>query len=134
MEEGETPEMCCARGAEEETEYIDRPLKKLLTLYEYYEEYRYISRYFICEVTGQVTMNLTDAKKRPQWLPLQDAIGLFSHHQDYAEISEKQRGSCLREYTALQEYMKEAPVSPNGLNDDDTVRKQYQPPAGGFLF
>ncbi len=63
MEEGETPEMCCARGAEEETEYIDRPLKKLLTLYEYYEEYRYISRYFICEVTGQVTMNLTDAKK-----------------------------------------------------------------------
>lgn len=86
-----------------------RPLQEFLTLYEYYEEYRYISHYFICEVTGQGEMNLTDAEKKrglePQWVPLQDAIDLFSHHQDYADDSEEQRGSYLREYTALREYM-----------------------------
>ena len=57
-------------------------------------------------------MDLTAAEKKrglePQWISLRDAIDLFSHHQDYADISEEQRGSCLREYTALQEYMKQA--------------------------
>ncbi|GEM_PF-64658 len=124
MEEGETPEICCKREVEEETGYIVQPLREFLTLYEYYEEYRYISHYFVCEVTGQGKMNLTDAEKKrglePEWLPLQDAINLFSRHQDYAEVSEEQRGSYLREFTALQEYVK------NPLSDRDTVRNQYQ--------
>ena len=124
MEEGETPEMCCKREAEEETGYIVQPLREFLTLYEYYEEYRYISHYFVCEVTGQGQMNLTDAEKKrglePEWILLQDAIDLFSHHQDYAEVSEEQRGSYLREFTALQEYVK------NPLSDRETVRNQYQ--------
>ena len=114
---------------EEETGYMVRPLQEFLTLYEYYEEYRYISHYFICEVTGQGEMNLTDAEKKrglePQWIPLRDAIDLFSHHQDYADVSEEQRGSYLREYTALQQYMNEASASLNGLNDGETVRRQY---------
>ena len=130
MENGETSEMCCVREVEEETGYMVRPLQEFLTLYEYYEEYRYISHYFICEVTGQGEMNLTDAEKKrglePQWIPLQDAIDLFSHHQDCADVSEEQRGSYLREYTALLEYMNEASVSLNGLNDGETVRRQYQ--------
>ena len=124
MEEGETPEICCKREVEEETGYIVQPLREFLTLYEYYEEYRYISHYFVCEVTGQGKMNLTDAEKKrglePEWRPLQDAIDLFSHHQDYAEVSEEQRGSYLREFTALQEYVK------NPLSDRETVRNQYQ--------
>ena len=115
MEEGETPEICCKREVEEETGYIVQPLREFLTLYEYYEEYRYISHYFVCEVTGQGQMNLTDAEKKrglePEWILFQDAIDLFSRHQDYAEVSEEQRGSYLREFTALQEYMKEASVS-----------------------
>ena len=124
MEEGETPEMCCKREVEEETGYIVQPLREFLTLYEYYEEYRYISHYFVCEVTGQGQMNLTDAEKKrglePEWILLQDAISLFSRHQDYAEVSEEQRGSYLREFTALQEYVK------NPLSDRETVRNQYQ--------
>ena len=59
------------------------------------------------------------------WIPLQDAIDLFSRHQDYADVSEEQRGSYLREYTALQEYMNEASASLNGLNDGEAVRRQY---------
>ena len=106
----ETPEECCIREAEEETGLIVRPLQHFLTLYEYYEEYRYISYYFICEATGRGRMNLTDAEKRrglePQWVSVQQAVDLFSRHQDYAEVSEEQRGSYLREYTALLEYLK----------------------------
>ena len=110
MEAGETPDMCCVRETEEETGLIVRPLKQFLTLYEYYEEYRYISHYFICEVIGSGKMHLTDAEIRrglePQWLPLEEAVSLFSRHQDYAASSEEKRGAYLREYTALREYKK----------------------------
>ena len=109
MEDGETPETCCIRETEEETGFIVKPLRQFLTLYEYYEEYRYISHYFICEITGAGRMRLTDAEKRrglePKWLPLEDAAGIFARHQEYTDVSEEQRGSYLREYTALQEYM-----------------------------
>ena len=109
MEDGETPEACCVREVQEETGLIVRPVERFLTLYEYYEEYRYISHYFICEVTGEGRMDLTDEEKRrgavPEWLPLQEAVELFSKHQSYAAVSEEQRGSYLREYTALTAYL-----------------------------
>lgn len=109
IEEGETPEECVIREAEEETGLIVRPKEKFLTLYEYYEEYRYTGYYFICEVTGKGQMRLTDVEKergvKPEWMPLKDAIELFSKHESYADISEEKRGSYLREYTALKEYM-----------------------------
>ena len=109
MEEGETPEACCIRETEEETGFIVKPLRQFLTLAEYYEEYRYISHYFICEITGAGQMRLTDAEKRrglePRWLPLREAVDIFSRHQEYAAVSEEKRGSYLREYTALREYL-----------------------------
>jgi 8-oxo-dGTP pyrophosphatase MutT (NUDIX family) len=109
-EEGETADECCTREVEEETGYIVLPLYRFTTLYEYYEEYRYISHYFVCEVTGTGRMHLTDEEVRrgvePQWLPLQEAVDIFSRHQSYADVSEEKRGSYLREYTALQEYLK----------------------------
>ena len=108
-EEGETPEECCVREVEEETGLIVKPLQQFLTMYEYYEEYRYISNYFICEVTGKGHMRLTDAEIRrgvePQWIPLQEAVDIFSRHQSYADVSEEKRGAYLREFTALQEYL-----------------------------
>jgi len=108
-EEGETPEECCVREVEEETGLIVKPLQQFLTMYEYYEEYRYISHYFICEVTGKGHMRLTDAEIRrgvePQWIQLQEAVDIFSRHQSYADVSEEKRGAYLREYTALQEYL-----------------------------
>ena len=109
LEEGETPETCCIREVEEETGFIVKPLRQFLTLNEYYEEYRYVSYYFICEVTGTGEMRLTEAEKRrglePQWIPLEEAVGIFSRHQEYADTSEEKRGSYLREYIALQEYL-----------------------------
>ena len=108
LEGNETPEECCVREAEEETGLIVKPLRQFLVLHEYYEEYCYISHYFACEVTGTGQMRLTDAEVRrgaePQWLPLQEAVDIFSRHQSYAAVSEEKRGSYLREYTALREY------------------------------
>ena len=110
VEDDETPEACCVREVEEETGVIVQIIRRFLTLYEYYEEYRYISYYFVCEVTGSGNMRLTDAEKRrglePRWIPLEEAVELFSRHQEYAETSEEKRGSYQREYTALQEYLK----------------------------
>ena len=109
MGTGETPEECCIREVEEETGLIVRPLYQFLTLNEYYEEYRYISHYFVCEATGRGQMRLTqreeEAGARPEWLPLREAIGIFSRHQDWAETNEERRGMYLREYTALMQYM-----------------------------
>ena len=110
LEAGETPADCCVREVEEETGVIVRPLHQFLTLYEYYEEYRYISYYFVCEAIGHGQMHLTEAETRrglePQWIPLQEAVDVFSRHQSYAMENEEKRGSYLREYTALQEYLR----------------------------
>lgn len=109
VEEGETPEECCVREVEEETGLIVRPVEQFLTLNEYYEEYRYVSCYFECEVIGEGKRHLTDAEKirglEPEWLSLREAIDMFSQHQSYASVSEEKRGSYQREYVALQEYM-----------------------------
>ena len=109
MEADETPEQCCIRETEEETGLVVRPLQQFLTMYEYYEEYRYISHYFICEVTGNGQMRLTEQEiargLEPRWIPVQEAIDIYSRHQSYADVSEEKRGAYLREYTALQEYL-----------------------------
>ena len=111
LEADETPAECCVRETEEETGFIVRPLRQFLTLKEYYEEVLYLSYYFVCEVTGAGRMHLTDAEKRrglePRWIPLKEAIELFSRHQEYAAVSEEKRGAYLREYTALREYLKD---------------------------
>ena len=116
IEEGETPEECVIREAEEETGLIVRPTEQFLTMHEYYEEYLYTGYFFVCEVTGKGRMRLTDVEKergvQPEWLPLQDAIELFSMHESYADVSEEKRGSYQREYLALKEYMNLTNESP----------------------
>ena len=96
--------------AEEETGNLVLPLQEFTTLFEYYEEYCYITHYFVCEVTGRGRMHLTEAEvhrgAEPKWIPLPEAVDIFSRHQSYADLSEEKRGIYLREYTALQEYLK----------------------------
>lgn len=115
LEPGETPEECCIREVEEETGVLVKPLRPFLTLYEYYEEYRYISHYFICEITGRGQMHLTENEAarglEPAWLPLSEAVELFSKHQSYADTNEEKRGSYQREYTALTEFLQAEHIS-----------------------
>lgn len=110
LERDETVEECCIREVREETGYTVRPVTQFLTLHEYYEEWRYTSHYFICEVQGEGEPSLTEAEQKrglaPEWLPLEEALSIFAKHRDYASTSEEKRGSYLREYTALCEFLK----------------------------
>ena len=108
LEGDETPEECCIREVLEETGYIVKPICHYLTINEYYEEYKYISHYFICEVAGESEQNLTVLEKErglvPEWISVDKMFSIYAKHQEYAETNEEKRGSYLREYTALSEY------------------------------
>ncbi len=115
LEAQESTEQCCIRELAEETGCVVNPLFHYLTINEYYEEWLYISHYFICEITGKTQRLLTqreaDAGLEPRWIPLKDALAIFSRHQEYA-YDEMKRGAYLREYKALLSY-----VSYGGAND-----------------
>jgi ADP-ribose pyrophosphatase YjhB (NUDIX family) len=105
LEFNESLEECCVREMAEETGYIVKPFKQYLTINEYYEECFFISHYFVCDIIGETKRKLTErevqAGLEPRWLPLKEAIEIFSKHQDYADENEMKRGAYLREYNAL---------------------------------
>lgn len=110
LEAGETPEECCVREVLEETGYRASVIKQYLQMNEYYEEYKYIDYFFVCEVVAKEEQNLTSYEKErgliPVWLDLKEAVAIFEKHQEYAATNEEKRGAYLREYTALCEYLK----------------------------
>lgn len=107
LEAGESLEQCCIRELAEETGCVVEPLYQFLALNEYYEEWLYASHYFVCEITGQtprlLTQRETEAGLEPRWIPLNEAVAIFSKHQEYAD-DEMKRGAYLREYKALLSY------------------------------
>ncbi len=109
LEEGETLRQCCAREVLEETGYVVEPVRRFLILNEYYEEYRYVSHYFECRILGRGEQRLTPAEEQrglvPRFLPVEEYLSIVSRHQDWAAVSEEKRGSYLREYTALTEFL-----------------------------
>ncbi|MBE5793104.1 MAG: NUDIX domain-containing protein [Clostridiales bacterium] len=113
LEDGETLEACCLREIEEETGVIARVEKPLLCLREHYEDWLFISYYFLCSPTGQRKQALTEAEARrglvAEWMDLQKALEIFSRHEEYAATSEEKRGSYQREYTALKCFLEGCP-------------------------
>lgn len=107
LEGQESIEQCCIRELAEETGCVVNPLFRYLTINEYYEEWLFISHYFICEITRQTQRLLTEREMEvglePRWIPQEDAISIFSKHQEYADDEMKQ-GAYLREYKALSAY------------------------------
>jgi len=105
MEAGETEDVCCIRELAEETGYMVKVIDQYLTINEYYEEWLFVSHYFICELTGSANRNLTeremDVGLEPRWISIKEAMDIFSRHQDYASENEMKRGAYLREYNAL---------------------------------
>ncbi|MBQ1878518.1 MAG: GNAT family N-acetyltransferase [Erysipelotrichaceae bacterium] len=110
LEKGETLADCGRREVEEETGMLVNDLQPLFTICEYYEDELYITQYFECAVKDGGHQHLTQQERltglQPQWLPLSQALEIFSHHEDYAASDEMRRGLYLREYTALSEYVK----------------------------
>lgn len=107
QESCETIEDCCARELQEETGFIVTTCYEgpFLQLNEYYEEYKYVGYYYMCEIIGQTEQKLTDDEENKklvvEWVEFEKALDLFSHHQDFALTYEEKRGAYLREYTAL---------------------------------
>ena len=110
LEDGENSIECCIRELTEETGAIVKPGEHFLTIHEYYEEWHFVSHYFICERVGKTERTLTERERlvglEPRWIPLPDALEIFSRHNDYAAENEMKRGAYLREYQALLEYTK----------------------------
>ena len=109
LEEGETEEACCVREVAEETGVLIHPSQCLLEIDEYYEEWKYVNRYFSGTVMGSERIQLTQREKEvgmePRWLPVEEIMKIFSRHAAYADTDEMRRGMYLREYTALCELI-----------------------------
>ncbi|MBP5157168.1 MAG: NUDIX domain-containing protein [Treponema sp.] len=105
MEDGEDEAACCVRELVEETGIVTKPSSCVLEIDEYYEDWKYISKYFVCEVTGSCGQKLTyrerSAGMEPRWVPVEEAIEIFSRHEDYAASDEMRRGIYLWEYNAM---------------------------------
>ena len=117
LESLESIEQCCIRELAEETGYVVNPQRHFATINEYYDEWLFISHYFTCEITGETQRLLTEREAEvglePRWIPLHEAVTIFSKHQDYA-YDEMKRGSYLREYKALLAYWKVVEEARNG--------------------
>ena len=105
LEAGEDEGTCCVRELAEETGRIVLTSACALEIDEYYEDCKYVSRYFFGAVVGRCQIKLTEAERRmglePRWLPGEEALHIFSRHADYTDVDEERRGIYQREYTAL---------------------------------
>ncbi len=110
IEDNESLEECCVRELAEETGCKVKANQYFLTINEYYEEWFFVSHYYICECIGKTERKLTERELEvglePRWISLKEAIEIFSKHQDYADENEMKRGAYLREYNALSYFMK----------------------------
>lgn len=134
LEGAETIRECCIRELSEETGFAVSPLHQFLAINEYYEEWLFTSHYFICEITGKTKRLLTareaEVGLEPRWIPLQEAVNMFSKHQEYAN-DEMKRGAYLREYNALTVFQMEkyCPIDATfqkGINNED-LRYDHRP-------
>ena len=84
---------------------------------EYYENRKWISFCFLCEIIGESSMHLTVAEQargpEPKWVDLKEAEAVFAAYPSYAGTDEDRRGRYLREHTAL-------------LTPEELIRKDSQ--------
>ena len=109
LEDNETDKECCIREIAEETGMIVDVSECILEIDEYYENWKWVNKYFICKITGATEIKLTQREQEvgmiTKWLPVDEIKEIFSKHGTYAEIDEMRRGMYLREYTALTELI-----------------------------
>lgn len=109
LEENENDKECCIREVAEETGMLVDVSECMLEIDEYYEDWKWINKYFICKVTGTTETKLTQRERKvgmeARWLPVDAIKDIFSKHNSYAETDEMRRGMYLREYTALMELV-----------------------------
>ena len=106
IEEGETLEECCRREVREESGYEVEPLFQFLKINEYSFETKYVSNYFVCEVTGEGKQTLTDIEIEhgivPEWVSIEDALAIFG---TFDEKTPDVRSLYIRELTTINKYL-----------------------------
>ena len=104
-EERESDAECCIREIEEETGLIVEVGEPIIEINEYYEDWRYVDKYFIGRIVGEGKIKLTSAEiesgEMPRWLPLHKVLKMFGSYHQFAETDEIRHGIYYREYTAL---------------------------------
>ena len=101
----ETDDECVIREVGEETGNIFKPSMCVLEIDEYYGDVKYVSKYYIGTIEGTINIHLTESEKEgglvSRWIPIKEAIRVFSKHQEIKDFEEK-RGLYQREYSALK--------------------------------
>ena len=109
LEENETDEECVIREVAEECGVVIRSSPCVLEIDEYYEDCKWLNKYFLAEVVGETERHLTEAEIKagmePRWIPLGEILSIFSTHAEYDGTDEMRRGMYYREYMALQEIL-----------------------------
>lgn len=97
LEEDETEEQCVIREVAEETGSVIRSSGCVLEIDEYYEEWKWVNRYYLGEVIGNTEVHLTEREKEvgmePRWVSVDAIVDIFSKHQMYADTDEMRRGN-----------------------------------------
>ena len=116
VENNESDEECCIREIAEETGIEVEPLACLLEIDEYYENCKWVNKYFICKAVGTTQIKQTEEEKQvgmePRWLQISEIKDIFSKHNLYKGIDEMRRGMYLREYIALSELQEKYLANP----------------------
>lgn len=111
LEADEDEKECVIRETAEETGFVIKPSECLLEIDEYYEDWKWVNRYFFGDITGETERNLTEREievgMEPRWMQVEEMVEIFSQHADYTDTDEMRRGMYLREYTALKEILQE---------------------------
>ncbi len=111
LEADEDEKECVIRETAEETGFVIKPSECLLEIDEYYEDWKWVNRYFFGDITGETERNLTEREievgMEPRWMQVEEMVEIFSKHADYTDRDEMRRGMYLREYTALKEILQE---------------------------
>lgn len=112
LEESESDVDCVIREASEETGYLVDPSDCVLEIDEYYENEKYVSKYFLCKIVGKTDVSLTEREievgMESRWVSLIEALAIFSRHREYAGTDEMRRGLYLREHLALKRIFRKA--------------------------
>ena len=112
LEEGESDKGCVVREVSEETGCFVEASDCVLEIDEYYENEKYVSKYFLCKVVGKARVSLTQPETEmgmePRWISIEEALAIFSRHRDYASKDEMRRGLYLRECSALKRILHKA--------------------------
>ena len=110
LEGNESDIECIKREVEEETGNVIETKECVLEVDEYYEDYKYISKYFIANIVGEGKRHLTplevEVELQPVWMKISKALLVFMTHESYRDKNEMKRGLYLRELTALKEILK----------------------------